>query len=228
MTNSKPLLKNHVAKRGARLGQVLKTKFGFGLDDFRKALAGDQALIQRIGEASKQGRHAQEFAPLLEEAYLNIIRGTEVQNKSEANILKQAGSSGIAIDKAISQTLLASQKYKNQRSELAAEFAGAKAGEAQRHQYAINYLQLKSYIDLYIGGIDGQTRLIEQSNRPEFKQLDENQRYETAVSKHFLQHGDAAQPNLIPQKQYSLAGGGDKPGTSLGQKAKSFLTALGL
>lgn len=196
-------MKNHVTKRAKRITGILKGKYGLGLDTLNKALQGDQNALKIIGEAGRQGQLNQELMPMLEEAYLNLIKGTEVYNKSISNILKQGASSAIAIDKSVSQAMLANQKYGNQRKELAAEFATAKTSEIIRHQYAINYIQLKAYIDQYMMKVDGNAKLLDQSNRPELKQIDEDVRYTSAVAKHLLTHGDNAQIDLIPRREYA-------------------------
>ena len=231
MNPSKFPIKNHVSKKGKRISQVLKGKFGFGLDTLDKALQGDQAALQSIGEAARQGRQVQELMPLLTEAYTTLIKGTEEYNKGIATILKQGATSAINIDKAASQTMLANQKYVNQRKELAAEFGNAKEAEKVRHQYAINYIQLKAYIDTYLTKVDNDAKLIDQSNRPEVKQLEENNRYELAAAKHLIQHGNNARLDLLPQREYLPIDGGQstrKPSRGVMESVGRILSAFGL
>lgn len=196
-------MKNHVTKRAKRITRVLKGKYGLGIDTLNKALQGDQNALKMIGEAGRQGQLTSELMPMLEEAYTNLIKGTEAYNKGVSNIIKQGASSAIAIDKSVSQAMLANQKYGHQRKELAAEFATSKNIETTRHQYAINYIQLKAYIDQYMMKVDGNAKLLDQSNRPELKQMDEDVRYNSTVAKHLLTHGDNSQIDLIPRREYA-------------------------
>jgi hypothetical protein len=82
-----PKLKNHVLPKGKLLTQVLGKKFGVTLSDFDKAMSGDIAAAQKIGELARQGRLSQELAPKLAQAYIEIINGSEPYNKATADIL---------------------------------------------------------------------------------------------------------------------------------------------
>jgi len=196
-------IKNHVSKKAKRISGMLKGKFGFDLALVNQALQGNKAALQAIGEAARQGQQVLELMPLLKDACTTIEKATEEYNKGVADILKQGATSAINTDKAIMQTMLANQKYVHQRSELAAEFSVAKSTESARHQYAINYIQLKAYIDQYLTKVDNDAKLLDQTNRPELKQFDENNRYDMAVSRHLLQHGDKARVDLIPKREYT-------------------------
>lgn len=222
MSKSKFKIKNHVTKKAKRISNVLEGKYGFSLATLDKALQGDQNALKNIGEAARQGGQIIELMPLLEEAYLTIIKGTEQYNKSVSNILKQGASSAINIDKSVSQAMLANTKYGHQRKELAAEFGVARNIENARHNYAINYIQLKAYIDQHITGVDNHTKLIEQSNRPELKQLEEDSRYQLTAAKHLLQYGENEQLQLLPRREYATA----SEQTSEGRKVTTFKEKL--
>lgn len=225
-------IKNHVGVKAKRLSGMLKGKFGLDLSTLDKALQGDREALKTIGEAARQGQQIQELMPLLTEAYGHLIKGTEEYNKGISAILKQGGSSAINIDKATSQASLANSKYGNQRKELKAEYIAAAKSELQRHSYAINYAQLKSYIDLYMSGVDGDARLIEQTNRPEIRQIEEDKRFEMSAAKALLSNGENARLDLLPNREYVPSdSSGDSPrvGESKGvmQSLKRFASALG-
>jgi hypothetical protein len=223
-------IKNHVAPKTKRLTGLLKPKFGLDFSDLNKALQGDKTALQKIGEAGRQGQLTQELMPMLEESFINLIKGTEAYNKGVANITKQAANSAISIDRSVSQVMLASQKYNNQRKELAAEFATAKSTETIRHQYAVNYIQLKAYIEQYLMRVDGNAKLIEQANRPEVKQMGEDSRYELAAAKHLLEHGDNARLDLLSRREYATVTEGNQTSSfkqSIQQKFSGVLSALG-
>lgn len=219
-------IKDHITPKAKRITGLLKGKYGLGLDTFNKALKGDLGAIKLIGEAGRQGAKTSELAPMLAEAYINLIKGTEEYNKAVSQIVKQGATSAINIDKAASQALLANQKYGHQRSELAAEFVAAKTAEKVRHKYSMNYIKIKSYIDQYLTQIDNNAKTLEQANRPYMKQIEEDTRYETVVTKHLLQHGENAQVDLIPQKQYATV---QENGKTLGfkERLKQFAGAFG-
>jgi hypothetical protein len=213
-----PKLRNHIALRGKLLTQVLGKKFGVSLADFDRAMGGDIQAAQKIGELARQGRLSQELAPRLAQAYIEIINGSEVFNKATADILLQAGKSAIAIDKAGSQVMLGQQKYVHQRQELAQEFVLSKNTENTRHNYQMNYTQIKGYVDAHLVGVDQQVAILEQSNRPEIKQVAADEQYQTKTINEALNKGETARYDLIPEKQYA---GGFKA------KLLEFKAALG-
>lgn len=196
-------LKNHVAPKGKRLTKVLGDKFGVTLLDFDRAVQGDVEAAQRIGEMARQGRLASEFAPRLAQAYVEIMQGSEAYNKATADILLQAGRSAAAIDKSVAQTILANTKYEHQRKELAQQFTIDKQSEKVRHQYQMNYSQIKGYIDAHLVSVDNNVSLLEQSNRPEIKQIAAEEQMDTREMNEALSKGDKARFDLIPERNYT-------------------------
>lgn len=197
-----PQLKNHIAPKGKLLTQALDRKFGVSLADFDRAIGGDIAAAQKIGELARQGRLSQELAPRLAQAYIEIINGSEAYNKATADILLQAGKSAIAIDKAGSQVMLGQQKYVHSRQELAQEFVIGKNSENSRHAYQMNFTQIRGYIDAHLVGVDQQTAILEQSNRSEIKQVAADEAYQTKTMNEALSKGETARYDLIPEKNY--------------------------
>ncbi|MBW4558265.1 MAG: hypothetical protein KME59_20525 [Trichormus sp. ATA11-4-KO1] len=199
-------LKNHVTPKAKRINQVIKQKFGVTLDDFTAAMQGDVTSAQKIGELARQGRLSAELAPKLAAAYHEIINGTTAQNKAFSEVLVNAGKSAIEIDKAVMNATLANTQYTHRRSELASEFINARNAENERHHYQMNYQQIKGYIDVYLAGVDNKTSLLEQSYRPEIKQIQSDEQYQTKVLNHVLDKGDNSRVDLIPEKQYLTNG----------------------
>lgn len=195
-------IKNHIEPNAKRISGILKDKFGLDLSDLDKALQGDKAALKAIGEAGRQGRQIQELMPLLSEAYEHLIKGTEEYNKGVSGILKQGASSAIAIDKAGIQAALANQKYGNQRKESAAELLAGREAEKIRHEYAINYIQLKAYIDTYMSRVDGDGRILDQTNRPQLRQIQEDAKFELNAAKALLSDGEKARLDLMPRRDY--------------------------
>lgn len=215
-TNAK--LKNHVSPKGRRLSQALGSKFGVTLADFDRALGGDVATAQKIGELARQGKLSSEFAPKLAQAYIEIISGSEAYNRATADILAQAGKSAIAIDKAVASTMLNNTKYGNQRQELAQQFVLDKNTENTRNNYQMNFTQIKGYVDAHLVGVDQQTAIIEQSNRPEIKQIAADEQLQSRQMNEALGKGDNARFDLIPEKNYT---------TGIKGKLLEIKTALG-
>jgi len=211
-------LKNHVKPKGKRLGQALKSKFGVTLADFDSAMNGDIKTAQKIGELARLGRLSSELAPKLAQAYIEIINGSEAYNKATADILLQAGKSAIAIDKAASQTMLGNSRYIHERRELASEFVNAKKAENNRHDYQMNYTEIKGYIDAHLVSVDRDVAMIEQSNRPEIKQIAADEQLQQRQINEALTKGDNARYDLITEKNYT---GGIKA------KLLEFKAALG-
>ena len=212
-----PRLKNHILPKGKVLSQSLDRKFGISLSDFDRAIGGDIQAAQKIGELARQGRLSQELAPKLAQAYIEIINGSEAYNKATADILLQAGKSAIAIDKAGSQVMLGQQKYTHARQELAQEFVIGKNSENSRHSYQMNYTQIRGYVDAHLTEVDRQTAILEQSNRPEIKQVAADEQYQQRTMNEALNKGENARYDLIPEKNY----------VGIRGKFQEFMGALG-
>lgn len=169
-------VKDHVTKRSKRITGMMRNKYSLGLDTFDKALQGDIGSIQLIAQAGITGARIQELAPMLEEAYLAAIKGTEQYNKSKASIIQTAGSSAIAINKSVAQVSLSNTKYIHQIRELKEDYVQKKEIEKLRHDYQINYQVLKSSMDKFFMKVDNNTKAIEQTYRPAVAQLAEDTR----------------------------------------------------
>ncbi len=195
-------IKNHIIPRGKTLNNQLINKFGISLHEFEKACLGDLTSIQRIGELSRQARFMKEYAPRLKEAYIQVIEGSTTYNLALADILKAAGSASLQIDKAAASTTLADVKYQHGRMELAKQVLMEKKVENDRHSYQLNYSQIKGYMDAFLVDVDRQSAVLEQSNRPEIKQVAEDKAYESKLINEYLEEGDRARPDLIPNRNY--------------------------
>ncbi|GBE95702.1 hypothetical protein [Nostoc cycadae] len=215
---TKAKLKNHITSKGKRLGQALNSKFGVTLADFDAAMNGNIQVAQKIGELAKQGRLSSELAPRLAQAYIEIISGSEAYNKATADILLQAGRSAIAIDKSVSQVMIANSRYGHERKELASEFYNAKLAEDNRHIYQMNLSQVRGYLDAHLIEVDRNTAMTEQFNRPEIKQIAADEQLQQRQLNEALAKGDQARYDLIPEKKY---------GAGIKAKILEFKAALG-
>ena len=210
-------IKNHITPKGRALNSQLSSKFGITLNDFEKACMGDLTSIQRIGELNKQAAFMKEYAPKLKDAYLQIIEGSTTYNLALADILKAAGSASLQIDKAANSTALADRKYVHGKIEIGRQYLQDKKAENTRHEYQLNYQQIKGYLDAYLVNVDRQSAILEQSNRPEIKQIEADKQYQSRMINEYLDNGNNARIDLIPQKNYLGIRG----------KFKEFMSALG-
>lgn len=210
-------IKNHITPKGKALNSQLSAKFGISLSDFEAACMGSLSHIQKIGELNKQAAFMKEYAPKLKDAYLQVIEGSTTYNLALADILKAAGSASLQIDKAANSTALADRKYVHQKIEIGRQYIQDKQTENARHAYQLNYQEVKGYMDAFLVDVDRQTAILEQSNRPELKQVEADKTYQGRVINEYLDNGNDARVDLIPQKNY------------LGIKGKfrEFMSALG-
>ncbi|MFM6043929.1 MAG: hypothetical protein ACKPCC_15220, partial [Dolichospermum sp.] len=134
-----------------------------------------------------------------------------------ADILKAAGSASLQIDKAANSTALADRKYVHSKIEIGRQYLADKQAENARHEYQLNYQQIKGYIDAFLVDVDRNNAILEQSNRPELKQREADKQYQGKVVNEYLDNGSDARIDLIPQKEYRGIKG----------KFKEFIRALG-
>lgn len=223
MTNLKPTrdikIRNHVSAKGKALNSQLSSKFGITIQDFEKACMGSLPHIQRIGELNKRAAFMKEYAPKLKDAYLQIIEGTETYNLALADILKASGSASLKITKAMDGTALADRKFVNGRVEQARQYLQDKSVEASRHAYTLNYQQVKGYMDAFLVDVDGDDAVLNQTLRPELKQVQEEKRYKGKLVDEYLTEGNDARPDLITHKEYA--------GQGIKSRLREFMGALG-
>jgi hypothetical protein len=199
-------LKNHMKNKGKRIQARMNSTFGISTDLFIKCCQGDHKSLKQLGQMGREGALVSKLVPKVQAAALATIKGTEDLNVAIANIVTQAASSSIAIDKAEAQVTLAQQRYQHDRKEIAADFSTSKQIENLRHSLTIDYVKLNAWIEQNMMSVDGQAKMLESVNRPEMKQIDTDIAYQDKVAEHYLRYGDASRPELIPEKKY-LSGG---------------------
>ena len=209
-------IKQHVGNKARRLSQVLKQKFGVSMQEMDAVIHGDLATAKKIGELARQAELYKEYAPKLADAYISIIQGTEAYAQAQADVLQAAGKSAIAIDKNDGNTRLAGDKYAHERRELALDYSTKKTAETERHKYQMNMNQIRGYIDAHLVAVDRQTALIEQSYRPEIKQIQADEQRERKILNEYLDNGNNARIDLIPEKQYRSQSIGERIKSALG------------
>ncbi|MFL9458567.1 MULTISPECIES: hypothetical protein [Nostocales] len=215
-------LKNHVAKKAKRLQNAMNANFGLSTEFLIKCMQNDRESLKLLGQMGREGALISKLAPRVREAAMNTIKGTEDLNVAIANIVTQSASSSLNIGKALTDQVLAQQSYQNQRQEIAIDFTNSRDIERLRHSLAVDYLKLQAWIDTNLMTVDGNAQKLEQLNRPEFKQLDADLRYQEKVAEHYLKYGDAERADLIPQRNY-LPGGEGGFGDLIGRLKRAVL-----
>lgn len=195
-------LKNHIGRKAKRVQARLKSTFGFDLKDLDKALNLDLTTLKEIAVARDEAAIAKVLLPALRQAYTDIYDGTAELAKTKSDILKSGASNALKIDRAKMEASLLTTEYSHKRRELAAEFVTRKMSEAQRHKYQQDYILIKAYADAIIAKVDGESKLIEQQNRPQIKQLSEDKSYELKEAQHVLGYGERADTSLITRRDY--------------------------
>ncbi len=221
-------LKDHITTKkigryasGGRITRRFKTHFGFSLDDFKKAIMGDEALLKSIGQAASDGELALEFMPRVKEAFKTVMEATGEYNESIAELIDTGAKNLQRIDRSKAKVQLTTQRYADDQKEQQIQFLNAFKSEDTRHNYAMNYIRLKAYIDQYVQQVDGNAKLLQISAQPQLKQMDANRSYTVEVGKHYLDYGDDARPDLIPQKNYA------KPSNPVMSTISRFRAVLG-
>ncbi len=212
-------IKNHMKTKGRRIQSRMQRTFGIDPAFLIKCCEGDETSLKKLGQMGREGALITKLMPKVQAAALSTIQGTQDLNVGIAQVIKQAATSSIAIDRASAEVMLANQRYGNDRKELAASFATSKQTEVNRHSQTIDYIKLNAYIDQHMMHVDGDTRLLEASNKPEFRQIDAATARKDRVADHLLKYGDISQPELIPQKNYL----GGKFGESLAKIKRAIL-----
>lgn len=203
------MIKNHMKSKGRRIQARMQHTFGIDTNFLIKCCESDEVSLKKLGQMGREGALISKLMPKIQQAALSTIQGTQDLNVGIAQIIKQAATSSIAIDRASSEVMLAGQRYDNERKEIAANYATTRRAEALRHSQTIDYIKLNAYIERHMMRVDGNARLLESSNKPEFRQIDADLARKDRVAEHLLKYGDVSQTELIPEKNYTSGGFGE-------------------
>jgi hypothetical protein len=116
-------------------------------------------------------------------------------------------------------TALADRKFVNGRVEQAKQYLTDKSTEVSRHAYTLNYQQVKGYMDAFLVDVDRNDAVLNQTLRPEVKQVQEEKRYKGKLVDEYLTEGNDARVDLISHKEYT--------GQGIKGRLKEFMGALG-
>lgn len=195
-------IKNMVGKHGKKL-TARAQKLGIPDSLIMGCINGDDAALTKVGEMGNEGERILTIMPYITDNLSAFIKGTEEYNKGLAEIYKQAGTSGIAIDKASADVTIANLKHGHSRSEIGLKLAGDRTLENQRHRESIDLIKLKAYIDYHISQVDHLEASKSQYARPVKAQLDADRAYEMEKAKHLLTYGESSDLDLVPRKSFT-------------------------
>lgn len=195
-------IKNMVGKHGKKL----RTKAeALGVTDslIMGCINGDDAALTKVGAMGNEGERITTIMPYIKDNLSAFIKGTEDYNRGLAEIYRQAGTSGVAIDKASADMAVANLKYGHERSEIGLKLISDRALENQRHLEAIDLIKLKAYIDYHMSLVDHLAGEKAQYARPVKAQLDADRAYEMEKAKHLLTYGEESNLDLVPRKAFT-------------------------
>jgi hypothetical protein len=197
--------KNYVGKHGKRLSDRA-SKLGISNDLIIKCIDGDETALREVGDKGNEGTRILTIMPYIRDNAMAFLKGTGEYNKTLADVYKTAGETGIAIDRATASTAVANLKYGHERSEIALELSSNRRLENQRFRESLDLVKLRAYIDYHMSQVDHLYSEQAQYARPNNAQIAADLSYRDEKDKHLLTHGNNANLDDLPQKQYLTDG----------------------
>jgi hypothetical protein len=194
-------------KHGTKAGAAAKRIGGFSIAELQRALAGDEAALQKLGEARREGEMTSVLMPAIIETIKSKVKNEKDWNLFIADYVKEGSEAATAIDKANRQTRLATVSYGNKQRENAEQFRGAWELEKGRHKFAIDYNRAKIFADLVFQQVDGEVAILDQKSRLKLRQINEDRKHLIKSSQHYLEYGEEANLELIQKKDYAQTDG---------------------
>ncbi len=116
---------------------------------------------------------------------------------------KSGGKGAFAIDKAAADLTLENSRYNNLIEEYKASLFAKLSAEDQRHDDALDVIELQAWIDTQMATVNAKASLESISNKPFLAQMKADADYEDKKIKHLLENGSDSDLSLIPKKHYS-------------------------
>ncbi|NJO62397.1 MAG: hypothetical protein HC836_30480 [Richelia sp. RM2_1_2] len=196
-------VRDHVSTYGKSIKKATDKKFGINNRLIIRAVNGDEKALKEIGDLGKTGERLALSMPLIRENLKAYIEGTTEYNTALADIYKSGAKGAIAIDKAGSDMTLENTRYDNLIEEYKAKLFAQLESESQRHDDAIDVIQLQAWIDAQMATVNAKANLESISNKPFLAQMKADADYENKKIKHLLENGSDSDLSLIPRKQFS-------------------------
>ncbi|OKH31737.1 hypothetical protein NIES2101_41285 [Calothrix sp. HK-06] len=196
-------VRDHVSSYGKNVRQATDAKFGIKNSLIMRAVNGDEKALTEIGDLGKTGKRLAMAIPTIRDNLKAYIEGTTEYNQALADIYKTGGKGALAIDKAGGELSLEEARYISLIEEYKTKLGAQLEAEYQRHDDALDVIELQAWIDSQMKTVDAQANLESISNKPFLAQMREDEKYEEQKIKHMLEHGSDSDLSLIPKKEYS-------------------------
>lgn len=196
-------VRDHVSTYGKNIRQATDTKFGINNSLIMRAINGDEKALTEVGDLGKTGKRLAMAMPTIRENLKAYIEGITEYNTSLADIYKTGGKGAAAIDKVGGEVALENTKYNHLIEEYKTKLFAQLESEYQRHDDALDVIELQAWIDSMMKTVDAQNNLESITNKPFLAQMDADEKYEEQKIKHILKHGSDSDLSLIPKKEYS-------------------------
>ncbi len=200
---NKAKVRDHVSGYGKQITKATNQKFDINNALIIKAVNGDEKALKQIGDMGKLGERLATSMPLIRENLKAYIEGTTEYNTALADIYKSGGKGAASIDKAASDVTLENSRYNNLISEYKASLFAKLEAENQRHDDALDVIELQAWIDTQMATVNAKASLDSISNKPFLAQMKADADYENKKIQHLLENGSDSDLSLIPKKHYS-------------------------
>lgn len=196
-------VRDHISGYGKDIKKATNTKFGVNNALIIKAVNGDEKALKQIGDMGKTGERLVTAMPLIRDNLKAYIEGIGEYNEALAQIYKAGGTEAARIDKAGGDIALENTKYLNKIEEYKASLFAKLESENQRHDDAMDVIELQAWIDAQMATVNAKAGLESISNKPFLAQMKADEDYENKKMKHLLENGSESDLSLIPRKDFS-------------------------
>jgi hypothetical protein len=196
-------IRDHVSGYGKQITKATNKKFGINNALIIRAVNGDDKALKQIGDMGVVGQRLITAMPLIRENLKDYIEGIGDYNEALADIYKTGGREAGKIDKAGGDVSLENTRYNHLIDEYKTKLFADLEKEYQRHDDAMDVIELQAWIDTQMTTVEAKTRLEDISNKPFIAQMKADRDYEDKKIKHLLENGSDSDLSLIPQKHFS-------------------------
>ncbi|BAZ18960.1 hypothetical protein NIES4071_108450 (plasmid) [Calothrix sp. NIES-4071] len=196
-------VRDHVSGYGKDIKKATAEKFGVNNALIIKAVNGDEKALKQIGDMGKTGERLVTAMPLIRENLKAYIEGITEYNTALADVYKTGSKGALAIDKAGGEVGLENTRYLSLVEEYTASLAAKVEAEYQRHDDAMDVMELQAWIDTQMATVNAKANLESITNKPFLAQMKADEDYENKKIKHLLENGSESDLSLIPRKDFS-------------------------
>jgi hypothetical protein len=196
-------IRDHVSSYGKQITKATNKKFGINNALIIRAVNGDDKALKQIGDMGITGQRLITAMPLIRENLKDYIEGIGDYNEALADIYKTGGREAAKIDKVGGDVSLENTRYNHLIEEYQTKLFADLEKEYQRHDDAMDVIELQAWIDTQMATVEAKTKLEDISNKPFIAQIKAERDYEDKKIKHLLENGSDSDLSLIPKKHFS-------------------------